>query len=65
MAVDQVESGRHVPEVLVGSFRNEPQQAKFLGSVEPRTHRGLPDDFDPVRRRALAAKQIDSKLLAN
>ena len=53
------------PEVLVGPFRDEAQQAKFLWSVERMTHRGLPDNFGSVRRRPLAAKQIDSKLVAN
>ena len=53
------------PEVLLGHFRDQAQQAKFLWGVERMTHRGLPDDFGPVRWRALAAKQIDSKLVAN
>jgi hypothetical protein len=53
------------PEVLLGHFRDQEQQAKFLWGVERMTHRGLPDNFGPVRLRALAAKQIDSKLVAN
>jgi hypothetical protein len=53
------------PEALLGVFRYQAKQAKFLWGVERMTHRGLPDNFDPVRRRALAAKQIDSKLVAN
>ena len=52
-------------ESLLGLFRYQAKQAKFLWSVERMTHRGLPDNFDPVRRRALAAKQIDSKLVAH
>jgi hypothetical protein len=52
-------------EMLLGLFRYQAKQAKFLRSVERMTHRGLPDNFDPVRRRALAAKQIDSELVAN
>ena len=53
------------PEVLLGHFRDQAQHAKFLWNVERMTHRGLPDNFSPVRLRALAAKQIDSKLVAN
>lgn len=53
------------PEVLLAHFRDQAQQAKFLWGVERLTHRGLPDNFGPVRLRALAAKQIDSKLVAN
>lgn len=52
-------------ESLLGIFRYQVKQAKFLWSVERMTHRGLPDNFDPVRRRALAAKQIDSELVAH
>jgi hypothetical protein len=52
-------------EVLLGHFRDQAQQAKFLWGVERMTHRGLPNNFGPVRWRALAAKQIDSKLVAN
>jgi len=53
------------PKVLLGHFRDQAQQAKFLWGMERMTHRGLPDNFGPVRWRALAAKQIDSKLVAN
>jgi len=40
------------PEALLGLFRYQAKQAKFLWSVERKTHRGSPDNFDPVRRRA-------------
>jgi hypothetical protein len=53
------------PAALLGFFRYEAKQAKFRWGVERMTHGRLPDNFDPVQRRALAAKQIDSKLIAN
>ena len=43
-------------EALLGLFRDQAKQAKLLRNVERMTHCGLPDHFDPVRRRALAAK---------
>jgi len=53
------------PEALLGFFPYQPKQAEFLRSVERMIHRRLPDNFNPIRRWPLAAKQIDSKLVAN
>ena len=53
------------PEALLGFFRYQPKHSKSLWSVERMTHRGLPDNFNPVRRRPLTAKQIDSKPVSN
>ncbi len=52
-------------DVLLRPFRAEAKQAKSLWDVERVTHRGLPDNLGSVRRRPLAAKQIDSKPVAN
>ena len=52
------------PEALLGFFRYQSKQSKSLGIVERMTHRGLPYNFNPARRRALAAKQVDSELIA-
>ena len=52
-------------EALLGFFRYQPKHSKSLWSVERMTHRGLPDNFNPVRRRPLTTKQIDSKPVSN
>jgi len=56
---------RDSPEALLAFFRFQPKHSKSLWSVERRTHRGLPDNFNPVRRRPLTTKQIDSKPVSN
>ena len=53
------------PEALLGFFRYQPKHSKSLWSMERMTHRGLPDNFNPVRRRPLTTKQIDSKPVSN
>src|SRR5271169_1727566 len=51
------------PQALLGFFRDQSKHSKSFWSVERMTHGGLPDNFNPVRRRALAAKQVDPKLI--
>ena|SRR5438128_2097847 len=48
-------------EKLFGGCLDQPKQAKFLRNVKRVTHRRLPNHRDPIRGRALAAKQIDSE----
>ncbi len=63
--VNKLDQVGTAPDALLGLFRYPAKQAKFLWSAERMTHRGFPDNIDPVRQRALAAKQIHSKLVAN
>src|ERR1017187_7369472 len=53
------------PRLYLGSSAYQPEHSKSLWSVERMTHRGLPDNFNPVRRRPLTTKQIDSKPVSN
>jgi hypothetical protein len=55
---DGPQVGTRIPagKALVGCFPYQPEQAKSLRNVKRVTHRGLPFNLRPVRRRHLAPK---------